>query len=140
MELVKSKIKRLIMIVFLSLFLIPAGAQVLKFKTTAFASNSYNYTTERWSGWSDWERSNMLVTINLNTDVVTIYSPVTQRYQIYDGESSYYDSDGDLHMVYKFIDQDYDKGVMRLLQRQSGASEIYIEFANIRWCYRVIRI
>lgn len=119
---------------------ISASAQIWKFRTTKFATNSYNYYTERWSGWSDWEDSNMLLTINLNTDIVKVYSPTTQIYKVYDFSGKYVDSDGDLNIVYKFIDQDGDRGTLKLLQRTSGASEIYIEFADIRWCYRVVRI
>lgn len=116
------------------------SAQVLNFKTTAYASTTYNSYYQKWNKWSSWEDSDMLLTINLNNDRVTIYSPVTQLYVIYKHVGNYYDSDGDYNMVFKFIDQDSDYGTMRLLQRTSGASEIYVEFANVKWCYRVIRI
>lgn len=134
-----NKIKYLLAALFL-ICSISSFGQILKFRTTAFASNSYNYYTQRWTGWSSWENSDMLLTINLNNDVVTIYSPKTQIYSIYDFDGEFYDSDGDYNMVFWFIDQDYDKGKMKLLQRTSGASEVYIEFSDLRWCYRVVRI
>lgn len=140
MERVKNQIfKRLalLLLVFISL---SASAQVAKFRTVAYAENRYNYYTQKWSGWSDWEKSNMLLTIDLGKDLITVYSPVTQIYRIYKAGDSYYDSDGDLNLPFKFIDQDGDRGTLRLLQRASGSSEVYIEFLNIRWCYKVLRL
>lgn len=114
-------------------------SQILQFKTVAFSSKYYD-SYSGWSDWSDWEDSNMLLTINLNSDVITIYSPKVQIYSIYKSEGEFYDSDGDCHIVFKFIDQDYDKGTIKLLQRTTGSSEIYIEFANVKWAYIVRRI
>lgn len=130
--------KLILIIVFITMSIGYMFSQVLNFKTTAFATNKY--TSYGWTGWSKWESSNMLVTFDLDNDLVTIYSPSTQIYGIYQSLGNYYDSDGDYNMVFKFIDQDYDYGTMRLLQRTNGASEIYIEFANIKWVYRVIRM
>lgn len=135
-----NKVKYFLLTALFLICSVSSFGQILKFRTVAYAYNSYNSYTNRWTGWSDWEGSNMLLTINLNTDVVTIYSPTTQIYSIYEPEGEYYDSDGDYNLVFKFVDQDYDIGNLRLLQRTSGASEIYIEFNNVRWCYRVKRI
>lgn len=140
MEIVKNRMITKLVILLLLFVSLPATAQVIKFRTAAYAENKYNYYTQKWSGWSDWEKSNMLLTIDLQNDLVTIYSPVTQVYRIYKAEESYYDSDGDFNLPFKFIDQDGDKGTLKLLQRTSGSFEIYIEFLNVRWCYRVIRL
>ena len=132
-------IKRILLL--LTLFIgVNASAQVLKYRTVAFAENQYNYNTQRWSGWSDWASSNMLLTIDLQQDIVKIYSPVIQTYKIFEAESNFYDSDGDLNLVYRMYDQDYDRGKLRLLQRTSGSSEVYIEFADIKWCYSVRKL
>lgn len=132
-------LKRVIILLFLCISL-PLSAQVIKFKTVAFAEKQYDYYTQSWSSWSDWSQSDMLLTIDLQNDLVTIYSPKIQAYKVYEGGENYYDGDGDLHNLFKFVDQDGDRGTMRLLQRTSGSSEIYIEFSNIKWCYRVVRL
>lgn len=140
MERVKNQIiKKLVLLVLLFVSM-TTSAQVIKFRTVAYAENKYNYYTQKWSGWSDWEKSNMLLTFDLKNDCITVYSPVTQIYRIYKAEESYYDSDGDFNMPFRFIDQDGDNGVLKLLQRVSGSSEIYIEFLNVRWCYKVIKL
>lgn len=136
----KSKMIKGVLMLVLLFVCTAINAQVLQFKTTSYAENRYNYTTQKWSGWSRWEPSNMLLTIDLNSDIITVYSPKTQIYVIYKAEASYTDSDGDLHVPFKFIDQDGDRGTIKLLQRKSGSSEVYIEFSNIRWCYQVIRL
>lgn len=140
MELVKNQmIKKLLLLVFLFMG-VSVSAQVIKFRTVAYSENRYDFNLQRWNGWSDWEKSNMLLTVDLQNDVIKVYSPTPQVYKVYESGESYYDSDGDLNMLFNFIDQDYDKGVVRLLQRRSGSSEIYIEFLNVRWCYRVLRL
>lgn len=140
MELVKNQmIKKLLLLVFLFMG-VSVSAQVIKFRTVAYSENRYDFNLQRWNGWSDWEKSNMLLTIDLQNDVIKVYSPTPQIYKVYESGESYYDSDGDLNMLFNFIDQDYDKGAVRLLQRRSGSSEIYIEFLNVRWCYRVLRL
>lgn len=136
----KSKMIKGVLMLVLLFVCTAINAQVLQFKTTSYAENRYNYATQKWSGWSRWEPSNMLLTIDLNSDIITVYSPKTQIYVIYKAEASYTDSDGDLHVPFKFIDQDGDRGTIKLLQRKSGSSEVYIEFSNIRWCYQVIRL
>lgn len=140
MELVKNQmIKKLLLLVFLFIG-VSVSAQVIKFRTVAYSENRYDFNLQRWNGWSDWEKSNMLLTVDLQNDVIKVYSPTPQIYKVYESGESYYDSDGDLNILFNFIDQDYDKGVVRLLQRRSGSSEIYIEFLNVRWCYRVLRL
>lgn len=125
--------KKYILIFIMFLTTCAINAQVVNFRTTAFA-------TKQSSTWSSWKNSDMLVTIDFNSDVVTIYSPNIQIYKIYSSVSSYYDKDGDYNMNFKFIDQDGDRGTMTLLQRKSGSSEIYIRFSNVQWCYKVLRL
>ena len=114
------------------------NAQVLNFRTTSFQSkHNYGYG---WTAWGNYQSSNMLLTIDLDNDIVTIYSPNIQRYSIISYEGTYTDSDGDQTAKYKFIDQDGDRGTMRLVMRKSGKSEVYIDFADIIWVYSVVRI
>lgn len=115
-----------------------ASAKTINFRTT-----SYTYKTNNGYGWSEWsktEKSNMLLTIDFDTDLITIYSPKMQIYKVTSAQDGYYDEDGDFIVRFKFFDQDGDMGTMDLIQRVSGKSEIYIRFSNIMWVYSVIRI
>lgn len=130
--------KKILVLLMLMICVVTASAQVLNFRTT-----SYTYkekTSYGWTRWAPYESSNMKVTINLNTDLVTIYSPRTQYYKIISYDGTYTDSDGDQTAKYRFYDQDGDFGTIRLVVRRSGKSEIYIDFANVMWVYSVIRI
>lgn len=129
--------KRLLVMLVLMISMVSASAQVLNFRTTSYTyKENYGYG---WSNWAPFENSNLLITINLNTDVVTIYSSKIQRYQIIDYIGTTTDQDGDTTIKYRFIDQDGDYGHMRLVQRNGSKSEIYIDFRNVIWVYSVIR-
>lgn len=114
------------------------SAQVINFRTTSYTSKEY--TPYGWTDWRPYQSSNMLLVIDIDRDLVTIHSPKIQRYKIIEYEGTYTDYDGDQTMQYRFIDNDGDLGVMRLMQRRNGKSEVYIQFANIIWVYSVIRL
>lgn len=115
-------------------------AQTMWFKTTEYAQasiiNGQYY-------WSDWQASDMNLIINSESDQIVIYSPKIQIYQIYgvyNNGNAYRDSSGGVNVKFYVIDQDYDKGEIRLRMEQNGNSQIYIDFSNVAWVYNVIRI
>lgn len=117
-------------------FVISSNAQIQYYKTTAFAeAKIYNGTYY----WGDWQSSSLVITFNLNTDVITIYSPKTQVYKVYKTGNAYTDSKGGRQVTFYVIDQDYDKGTVRLRIDPSGSSQVYIDFSNVGWVYSVIR-
>ena len=117
---------------------ISVSAEVVRFRTTSYTSKQY--TPYGWTEWRPYQDSDMLLTIDFDNDIVTIYSPKTQVYKIISYEGSGIDYDGDAVAEFRFVDQDRDRGTMRLVQRRSGKSEIYISFANVSWCYSVVRL
>ena len=128
--------KRFLMIFALLLSIVAANAQVQYYRSTAYAqANVYNghYV------WSDWQSSNMTITINLNTDMITIYSPRTQIYRVVSAGDAYNDSNGGRQVSFKVIDQDGDRGTIRLRIESNGNSQIYVDFSNVAWVYNVVR-
>lgn len=113
-------------------------AQVYTYRTTGYAYKKVN-SYGNWTEWSDWLDSDMTMVINFNTDVVTIYSPTTQRYKITKFIRNFTDNSGGKQVEFAFIDQDGDKGHMRLRIETNGNSQVYIEFSNWIWCYNVRR-
>ena len=109
-------------------------AQVINFKATSFAFKEIGYQ------WSDWSRCNILITFNLKTDKVVIYSNSIQIYKVLTQGQSFVDESGGEQVKYKVIDQDNDLGSMRLRVERNGNSQIYIDFADVSWVYNVIRI
>ena len=126
--------------ILLCLVSVTGYGQVLWFKTTGYAEativNSKYY-------WSDWQDSDMKLYIDLSKDQAVIYSPRVQIYQVYgayNNGDSYTDKSGGSNIMFYVIDQDYDKGTLRLRVEKNGNSQIYIDFSNIAWVYNVIRI
>lgn len=130
--------KKLILTFLFAVIGLVASAQVIEFQTTSFTEkhlNSYGY----WTGWSPLESSSMKLRLDLDEDEVIIYSPKKQIYQIVEYVGNYVDRDGDETLEYRFIDQDYNRGTLRLMQRRNGRSEVYILFNTVILCYSVIR-
>ncbi len=121
-------------------FVTSVSAQVQYYKTTAYAQASvYNGRYV----WGDWKSSDMNLTIDLNRDVITIYSPRTQVYRVLDianGGQAYYDNDGGKNVKFYIVDQDGDRGEIRLRIERNGNSQVYVDFSNIAWVYNVKRI
>ena len=101
---------------------------------------AYQYTQKMSyaSDFDDWTTVNIPITFNLTTDQIIIYSQRTQTYYIYKYET-YTSNEGRRAVRFYFVDQDLDKGCCRLLIRNDGTSQIYIDFSNISWVYNVIR-
>ena len=122
----------------MGLFVFEADAQTYRYKTTHFAMKQLS--NGRWTDWTDWQVSNMLVTIDWTNDVVKIFSPVPQVYYLTEFVREFTDDSGGKQYEFNFIDQDDDKGSMRLRMERNGSSQLYIEFANLMWVYVVRKI
>ena len=130
--------KRFLMIMLLSVIGLYASAQIQWYKGTSYA---YKYVNEYgyWTNWTDWYSCNINIKFDIDNDVIVIYSNKRQTYAIFDGGQQYTDSDGGAQVRFDVIDQDYDKGTIRLRIERNGNSQIYVDFANVSWVYNVIR-
>lgn len=127
--------KKFIIGIIVTLFtVIPSFAQVINFKATSVAIKEVGYK------WSDWQKCNILITFNLKTDKVVIYSRSTQVYKVLTQGENFTDESGGEQVKYRVIDQDDDLGSMRLRIETNGNSQIYIDFADVSWVYNVVRI
>ena len=116
-----------------------ANAQVQYYRTTAYdEARVYNGPYV----WSDWQKSDRTLVINLNTDVITIYSPRIQIYRVYgtaNNGNAYTDSSGGTNIKFYVIDQDGDRGEVRLRIERNGNSQIYVDFNNVAFVWNVVR-
>jgi len=114
------------------------NAQTYYYKTYKFA---IKYKTNGvWSNWSDWEKSNMTLTIDLDNDVITVYSEKRQVYRVIEYLGSYTDDSDGKQTKYYVIDQDGDRGYVRLRKESSGSSQIYVDFNDVMFCWCLRRI
>ena len=130
--------KKILLILMVMFSVNAVAADIYIYKTTAFAMKQV--VNGRWTDWSDWEKSDMYVTINMDNDVIKIFSPGTQVYKITDYIRKYTDSSGGEQVEYRFIDQDGDRGALRLRIEKNGNSQLYIDFADVMWVYNVKRV
>jgi hypothetical protein len=108
-----------------------------------YAATSFSYkkvVNGEWTDWSEWEESGMIITMNITKDVVEILSPKAQIYNITENKGLYFDQEDGRNVNFSFVDQDGDKGTMRLRIEKNGNSQMYIEYANVMWVYNLIRI
>jgi len=109
------------------------------YKTTAFASQTYNYYTQSWNDWTSWQESNMNIKFDLSNDIIVIYSPQIQIYSVFNVGTAYTDTDGGQQIKFNARDGDGDRADIRLRIEKNGNSQIYVDYANMRWVYNVIR-
>lgn len=138
-----KKFYLLLLMLFTMSFTYQASAQnanVLWFKTTAYAYRTYNFGYDVWNDWSNWIESNMNMKIDLSNDKITIYSPEVQIYRVYEASDQYRDSEGGTQVKFSVVDQDGDYGHLRLRVERNGNSQVYVDFNNVSWVYNVVRI
>ena len=123
--------KKLVITLILVFSAFIAQAQIYNYKATEFAYK------EQYRNWSKWEKVNINVVVNFNSDVVTIYSEYLQVYRVTEYVKRYRDNSGGETIEFRFIDQYYDRGTMRLRVDPYGTSQIYIDFSNITWVYNL---
>ena len=97
--------KKFILGIVIALFTaIPSFAQTINFKATSVAIKETGYQ------WSDWKRCDILITFNLKTDKVVIYSKSIQIYKVITQGQTFIDESGGEQVKYRVIDQDDDLG------------------------------
>ncbi len=129
--------RKLMLALLMILSLQAVDAQVKKYRATSYSYKTYSYTYDVWTSWSDWYSCNINVYLNLNTDVITIYSNKTQVYKVYTSSDAYRDDNGGTQVKFTVIDQDGDKGTVRLRVTDDGKSQLYVDFADIMWVYNI---
>lgn len=118
---------------------INANCQTYYYKTYEFAIK-YKNSNGVWGNWSDWQKSNMVLTIDLDTDVITVYSEKRQIYSVLEAMGTYTDESGGRQTKFYVVDQDGDLGYVRLRIEKNGNSQVYIDFNDVMWVYNVRRV
>ncbi|MBR6517559.1 MAG: hypothetical protein IKT40_12070 [Bacilli bacterium] len=130
--------KFLLMLVFFVGSLTATQAQSIQwFKATSFSYryiNDYGY----WTNWSKWDKCNINIKFELDNDFIVIYSSKTQVYKVIQLVDSPYDDSG-TSIRFSVVDGEGDYGYIRLRVENNQNSQIYVDFANISWCYNVVR-
>ncbi len=127
--------KKFILLFLLAFSAVVASAQSLKFNAYEL---SYRYVDGdgEWSEWSDWEKTSILVIINLDEDLITVYSQKMQKYNVkeYVGENE--DSDGN-SMTFNCVNDDGVNCNIRIRAQKNGVRQLYVDFEDFSWVYNL---
>lgn len=131
--------KKILFTLVLLFSFITVQAQVYQYRTFQYAyqkTDSYG----NWLKWTEWEPSNMLITISFDNDYIIIYSPKIQTFKITEHIRTYTDNSGGRQVEFSAIDGDSDKCHIRLRIETNKNSQLYVDYANLRLCWNVRRI
>lgn len=128
--------RKLLIFIFSIISILSISATTMTFKSTGFSYRERNYYS-----WSNWRSESSNVTIMMMDNILIIYSPTVQTYDLYNLQDPYQDVDGDWILKSNFIDQDGDIGEFNLIYRwEDEMWQMYIRFNNIQWVYDVVQI
>jgi hypothetical protein len=112
-------------------------SQVYKLKATGF-SMKYEIDEYTWSEWAEWEESNVLCTIDVQKDRISIYSKETQVYDVIEKEEEIIDEEGDWTLPFICIDKDGGRCRIRLMKRADDDQlQLYVDYNDMKWVYDV---
>ena len=125
-----SKIKIIIVILFLSLGLNQTYSQTYKFKTSGFSVLEKS-EKGKWGKWSDLDLVNVLVTLDTNKNRIVIYSQIIQLFEITDYHTV---EENETDLVYSFTckDNNGDDCTLSIITRkkQDNRKQLYINYAD----------
>lgn len=82
----------------------------------------------------------MVLTIDLDNDVITVFSQQKQVYKVIEYLGNYTDESQGKQTKFYVLDQDGDFGYVRLRIEKNGNSQVYVDFNDIMWVYNVRKI
>lgn len=127
--------KRIIFLLLLLVSLTSASAQVYKYKTTEIA---YKIKTDGlWSEWSEWKTCDILTVINLDKEVISIYSQEVQEYDIVKSYDVEYDDDGGQMCTFVCVNEDGLRCNIRLRVQEDNQLQLYVDFKDMMWVYNI---
>jgi hypothetical protein len=112
--------------------------QVYKLKSTSLSSK-YKINEYKWSEWTEATDVSVLITFDSTNDRITIYSKVTQVYDIAEYEGMTTDDDGDDIYSYYCIDKDGVRCRVKWLKLNSrnDRMQMYVYYNDMCWLYNV---
>jgi len=132
----------IILITLFTFSIVNCSAQIQWYKTISVAIKYKRYDSYYgryvWTKWSDWEKCRCDVKFDLNNDIIVIYSNKPQIYKVISIEEPPYDVLG-TQVKFRVIDNEGDRGTLRLRIENNGNSQIYVDFADVMWVYNVVR-
>lgn len=128
--------KKIISLIFVCFFCLASYAEVVKWRTNSIAYRFRSEDTGQWQDWGDWEECKVLILVDLDRDVIRIYSQETQEYDVISDEEEESDSES-TSFYYNCIDKEGNNCQMRLrvYNDPSYGSQLYVAYDDVAWVY-----
>ncbi|MBS1493758.1 MAG: hypothetical protein JST55_09610 [Bacteroidetes bacterium] len=127
-----NKFLLLIIIVFCFLSIDCKAQDIIKFR--AKYTSDMEYKHGRWSEWSDWETTNILITIDIVDQRIKIFASSTNVLDIYDYETK--ESSGSSVLFLYCIDDAGDKCRVRFRYNEDEDDrELYVDYPTFTVAY-----
>ena len=129
--------KKLLILMLLGLFVTKVDAQTIYYQASQFA---FKYAENgKWTDWTEWMESDVVLSIDEDNDIIKVFTENKQTYVVVRKNGSYTDSSGGKQVEFAVVDQDGDKGKIRLRVEKNGNAQLYVEFSDIIWVYSGIK-
>jgi len=113
------------------LLTITTHAQVYQFTGEAVSvKNTYG-------DWSEWEETSVLIILNIDKEIIQIYSKREQRYDIISASDKIYDSESE-SVILDCIDEEGIRCKLQLYNYDKGYKHLYIRWDNIQYVYQIV--
>ncbi len=126
--------KRLIVLLFLSLFFLTSYAQTYRYRAQSYAFGERSSYTGNII-WGDWQKCRVIITIDFDEDYIEVYSSRTQNYVIVGVDRNYYDKDGAQVVDMSAIDEEGIECTVKLRVQRDGVAQLYSYYSDIAWVY-----
>lgn len=126
----------LLLFAFLFLSTITFG-QTIKLKTSS-VSFVEKKAKGKWSEWSDFEKADLLITIDAKKDRIVVNSPVIQVFSITNyGEKT--ETESDKTVPFECIDNNGSKCTILVITRKKEGNrmQFYINYSEVKFVYNI---
>lgn len=117
-------------------------AQVTKFRTNSFSMKTKNEKTKQWTKWSEAEKADILITIDIENNRIKIFSKGEQVYDIIKYYEKVTDDEGDETIQFQCVNEDGLKCIVRfvILNSREGRRQLYVDFADVMIVYSIYKL
>lgn len=127
-------VKKLCMLLsIVPLFISMSNSRIVVYRGT-YATYKY-FIDDQQTAWNPWLQVSVDVSFDLTKWQVFIDADEPQTLDIvqYDGKVT--DSKGGNQIQLSIIDQEHKRGKLRLRVEESGLTQMYLDYADITWCW-----
>jgi hypothetical protein len=132
-----KSIKKIILFLFLTIFIQQSYCQVYKFQTTGFSVLEKN-EKGNWGKWSDLQDASIVITLDTTKNRIIVYSQEIQLYEIMNYEKVQENENDEIY-TFQCRNDDGEPFVISIIKRknQENRKQLYINQKNVIVVYNI---